>query len=77
MPDDRNLTDRQRRLLVAGGVLDVILRALALIDLLRRPKEQVRGPKGLWVAALSIMNSLGVVPATYFIAGRRKPESAD
>lgn len=67
-----DVTQRQRKLLLVGGAVDGVLRLVALIDVIRRPKGEVRGPKALWIAGLTVINSLGVLPTSYFIAGRRK-----
>ena len=65
----RDLTRRRRLLLIAVGVVRLALLAAALFDLRRRPSEQIRGPKLLWVA-LSFVNIVG--PVSYFVVGRRR-----
>ena len=67
----QDLSPRTRRLVVAGAVLDGGLRIAALADLRRRPADQVRGSKKAWAAGLSLVNSAGVLPLAYFLAGRR------
>lgn len=64
-----DLSAGQRRLLVAAAAAELTLKAAALIDLRRRPADQVRGPKRLWVA-LMFVNLIG--PVSYFAFGRRK-----
>jgi hypothetical protein len=64
---------RVRRLLLAGAAFEGVLKIAALIDLVRRPASQVRGPKWGWGAAISLINSLGAVPIVYFARGRRTP----
>ncbi len=66
------LTPRTRRILVVGGLVDSALRTAALVDLARRPADQVRGSKKLWAVALAVVSSLGVLPAAYFTLGRRQ-----
>ena len=44
-----DLTDTQQRLIVVGGAAEVVLTAVALRDLARRPSGQVRGPKVVWL----------------------------
>jgi hypothetical protein len=47
------------------------LQIYALVDLARRPKEQVRGSnKWLWVAIIVLAEILG--PIIYFVAGRKE-----
>lgn len=62
-----DLSARQRRLVVAGGAVQVALQTAALVDLAKRPPEQVNGPKAAWVAA-SFVNFAG--PIAYFMFGR-------
>jgi hypothetical protein len=67
------LSPRERRLIVAGGAVDGMLRIVALVDLKRRPADQIRGPKWAWATAVALVNSMGIVPTTYFAVGRRNP----
>lgn len=62
------LSTRRRSWIVVAGVLQVLLAAAALLDLRRRPSDQVRGSKKLWAAATSV-NFVG--PLAYFAFGRR------
>ncbi len=64
-----DLSTRQRRSILAAGLLQVLLAAAALLDLRRRPSDQVRGPKQLWAAA-TLVNFIG--PLAYFALGRRR-----
>lgn len=50
-----------------AGAVQVSLQIAALVDLRRRPAEQVRGRKAIW-AALSFVNFFG--PLAYFKFGR-------
>ena len=65
------LSPRNQRL-VAIGAVEGVLKLAALIDLARRPAAEVRGPKRRWAFAIVLLNSLGLVPLAYFIAGRRR-----
>ena len=65
------MSDGKRRLFVALGVVEGILKLAALIDLKRRPASQVRGKKVLWATAITVISSAGVVPVAYFLFGRR------
>ncbi|HEX6020354.1 MAG TPA: PLD nuclease N-terminal domain-containing protein [Solirubrobacter sp.] len=62
------LTSAQRGVIIAAGAVQLSLHAAALVDLRRRPADQVKGPKPLWVA-LSFVNFVG--PLAYFAFGRR------
>jgi phospholipase D-like protein len=67
------LPRRTRRLLVAAGVFEGVLKIAALVDLARRPPEQIRGSKAAWAGAVALINALGAVPVAYFAWGRQKP----
>ena len=68
-----DLSDRKRLLIIVSGVLEGALKVVALVDLARRPAAEVRGSKVPWAIAITLTNSLGVVPITYFVYGRQKP----
>ena len=70
-----DLSERNRRLLIAAAVVEGILKVAALVDLKRRPASQVRGPKWLWATVVAVVSSAGVVPVSYFMFGRRQPGS--
>jgi hypothetical protein len=74
MPPQRwsDLSERNRKLIIAAGVVDVTLRIAALIDIKRRPASQIRGRKGLWAAVVAVVNSAGILPTSYFLFGRRR-----
>jgi hypothetical protein len=59
-------------LIVGAGVIEGVLKLAALIDLARRPSDEVRGSKAGWAAAVTLINSLGAVPLAYFACGRRR-----
>ena len=63
------LSQRQQRLILLGGALQLILQLAALVDLRGRSDEQVRGSKRLWRAA-SFVNFVG--PIAYLVAGRKR-----
>jgi hypothetical protein len=65
-----DLSDGQRKLLVAAVAAEASLKIAALIDIQRRPASQIRGPKALWRAAQAV-NLLG--PLSYFAVGRKRP----
>lgn len=66
-----DLSPARRRLVVAVGVLDAGLRVWALVDLKKRPAEEVNGPKALWGLALTVVSSAGMLPTAYLLLGRR------
>jgi hypothetical protein len=53
-------------------VIEGALKLAALIDLARRPASDVRGSKVKWALAIVLINSVGAVPITYFVRGRRR-----
>lgn len=65
------LTPRTRRLVLMGAGGEGALKVAALVDLYRRPSEQVKGPKALWAVAITLVNSAGALPVAYFLRGRR------
>ena len=64
------LNPRTRRNLTMIATVDGVLKAVALIDLARRPASQVRGSKAAWATAITLINSAGLVPIAYFLRGR-------
>jgi len=58
--------------IVAASAIEGVLKLVALIDLARRPSNQVRGSKAWWATAVALINALGAVPIAYFVWGRRK-----
>jgi len=63
------LNTRQRSSIIVAGVVQLLLAAAALLDLRRRPSDQVRGSKKLWAGA-AFVNFVG--PLAYFMFGRRR-----
>jgi hypothetical protein len=76
MPRKRwsELSDGTRRLILWGAAFEGVLKALALIDLKRRPASQIRGSKAKWATAVVLINSVGAVPLIYFFRGRRSAQ---
>jgi hypothetical protein len=70
-----DLSEGNRRLLIAVAAADVTLRIAALVDIKRRPASQIRGRKWAWATAVAIVNSAGILPISYFVFGRRQPPS--
>ena len=76
MADRRRWSDLSpgtRRLIIVTAVAESIIKVAALFDIKRRPANQIRGPKWLWVPVIAVVNSAGVVPISYFLFGRRTP----
>lgn len=67
-----DLSPRSRQLIIAGGACEGVLKVAALVDLARRPESEVRGSKWRWAVAVTLINSVGVVPIVYFVRGRRR-----
>ena len=63
-----DLTPTQQKAIIAGGAVEVIVTALALRDLARRPASEVRGRKSLWVLSF-VVQPFG--PLAYLLRGRR------
>jgi hypothetical protein len=64
-----DLSPGQQRATVAAGIVELGMKVAALADLRRRPAEEIRGPKALWVALLFV-NFVG--PVAYFAFGRKR-----
>jgi hypothetical protein len=67
-----DLSSRSRRLIITAAAAEGILKVAALIDIKRRPRDEIRGPKWLWATAVAAANSAGIVPISYFVFGRRQ-----
>lgn len=64
----KDMSGRQRLVVVALGVAQVSLTVAGYRDLARRPAEQVDGPKLAWGVAM-LVNWVG--PIVYFAKGRK------
>jgi len=62
----------RRTLIVAAGVVEAVLLVTTLIDIKRRPADQIKGSKRMWTA-LAFVNIVG--PISYFTFGRRRSAS--
>jgi Phospholipase_D-nuclease N-terminal len=63
-----DLSTSQQRAIVVAGVIEVVITAVALNDLLRRPSSLVRGPKAVWALSF-VVQPFG--PLAYLAAGRQ------
>ena len=61
-----------RGLIVVTGVVELALLAATLVDIKRRPADQIKGSKRMWTA-LAFVNIVG--PISYFAFGRRRSAS--
>jgi hypothetical protein len=66
-----DLSPRARRLIVFGAAVEGTLKAVALVDLARRPASRIRGSKAGWAVAITLVNSGGLVPIAYLFRARR------
>ena len=55
--------------IVALSAVEIVLTTMAVVDIVRRPKSQVRGPKVLWALGLPVQ-PFG--PVAYLLLGRRR-----
>lgn len=63
------LTPAQQAVIAVVGLVQLLLLAAALVDLRRRPAEQINGNKKLWTL-VAFINFVG--PMAYFVFGRKK-----
>ena len=64
----RDFTPAQRAAIIAGAAVEIALTTAAVVDLARRPRAQVRGPKLFWVVGF-VVQPFG--PLAYWAFGRR------
>ena len=67
-----DLSERNRKRIIAAAIAEGALKTAVLIDLRRRPADQIRGSKRLWIIAAVLVNSAGIGPLSYFVFGRRR-----
>ena len=67
-----DMSPSQRRMLIVAASIDGALKLAALIDIWRRPANQIRGSKKVWATSVAFVNSAGALPITYFLFGRRR-----
>jgi len=71
-----DLSPRSRKLIIAAAVAEAALKTAALVDIRRRPASEIRGSKKVWIPLVTIVNSFGAAPLSYFLLGRRKHDKA-
>lgn len=64
-----DLSPAARAGIVAGAAVELAVTSVALRDLLRRPADEVRGPKVLWGIALFVQP---IGSPLYLLVGRRR-----
>jgi hypothetical protein len=69
-----DFSPRTRRLIITAGIVDGSLKVAALIDIKRRNSDQIRGRKWIWATVVTVVNSVGIVPVSYFVFGRRQQQ---
>jgi phospholipase D-like protein len=67
-----DLSTGNRRLLVGAAVVEGVLKVAALVDMARRPADQIRGSKWVWAPTVLLVNAFGGAPLAYFAFGRRR-----
>ena len=55
------------------GIVQFALLAAALVDIHRRPAEEINGSKWVW-SAVALVNFMGIGPLVYFLFGRKRAE---
>jgi hypothetical protein len=63
-----DLSSNQQLAISVGGAIEAVVTALAIKDLVRRPRSQVRGSKAGWLLSF-VVQPFG--PVAYFAVGRR------
>ncbi|MFZ2512481.1 MAG: hypothetical protein WAW85_15490 [Gordonia sp. (in: high G+C Gram-positive bacteria)] len=67
-----DMSDGAKVALVSVAAADAGLRVWAGRDLAGRANDDVNGPKWLWAAGLSVISSMGALPALYLLVGRKR-----
>lgn len=65
----KDFSTGQKLSIVALGIVQFSLLITALVDIRRRPAEQINGSKRMWTA-LAFVNYVG--PLAYFAFGRKR-----
>jgi Phospholipase_D-nuclease N-terminal len=66
----KDLSTSQRATILTLGSVEIALTTVAAVDLCRRPKELLRGPKALWWPAIFVQP---IGPIAYLRLARRPP----
>jgi len=65
----QEFSPNQRKALVAGGTMQLLLLGSALLDIRRRTSDELLGGRRLWLPVVFI-NFIG--PIAYFLIGRKR-----
>jgi Phospholipase_D-nuclease N-terminal len=65
-----DLAPRQQQAMVLGAIAELVMTAIAVADLARRPTGRLRGSKPLWFITF-VVQPFG--PILYLLVGRRRP----
>jgi hypothetical protein len=63
----QDLSPNQRAAIVGGAAVEAVVTTVAIVDIVRRPRSTVRGPKVLWIFSF-VVQPFG--PIAYFAFGR-------
>ena len=63
------LSGTQQAAILVAASIELALTATALVDLVRRPAAEVRGPKGLWALGVFVQP---IGPIAYLTYGRHR-----
>lgn len=66
------LDPRVQQAILLGAAFEAGLKIAALLDLAQRPSQNIHGSRARWAAAITLVNSAGLVPIMYFLRGRRR-----
>lgn len=64
-----DLSPQKQLTISIAGLIQIALLAAALIDIRRRPADQIKGSKKLWTL-VAFINFFG--PVAYFVFGRKR-----
>ncbi len=64
-----DLSTTEQAVISGLSIVQMVLLIGALVDILRRPADSIRGNRWIWVA-VSFINFVG--PITYFLVGRKQ-----
>ncbi|MFA7324804.1 MAG: PLDc N-terminal domain-containing protein [Candidatus Nanopelagicales bacterium] len=65
-----DFTKGQQRAIIVGATVEFIMTSIAIVDLVRRPASEIRGPRGLWLLGVWVQP---IGPIAYLALGRKKP----
>lgn len=66
------LSPAAQTLIAGGAMVDLAMKTWALADLANRPAKQVPGSKTRWAVALTLLNTVGILPAVYLAQVHRR-----